>query len=90
MRYGQKTEYSTPDVINSSFLRLFAFEIKTNALFLLFFLSFPAGNLLLEQRNIRAESAQLYPAAEMSDWIFYQEKSTLTGAGSGIPMRILL
>jgi hypothetical protein len=23
----------------------------------------------------KAESAQLYPAAKMSDWIFYQEKS---------------
>jgi len=39
---------------------------------------------------IRAESAQLYPAAEMPDWIFYQEKSNFADAGPGMPMLILL
>jgi hypothetical protein len=34
----------------------------------------PAGPVFFDLA-IRAESAQLYPAAKMSDWILYQEKS---------------
>ena len=35
---------------------------------------------------IRAESAQLYPAGYMPDWIFHQEKSNFPDIRPGIPM----
>jgi hypothetical protein len=48
------------------------------------------NNLRWQNRQVGAESAQLYPAAEMSNWIFYQGKSNFPEAGPGRAMLILL
>jgi hypothetical protein len=47
---------------------IFPFNLPENAS--VHWLNLPRG-----EPQTRAESARLYPAAKMSDWIYYQEKS---------------